>query len=121
LVLVWAGEAVVLAGRPDEALELAGKISGGAYQGLIRGRAALARGDPAEALRQLDEGIRLWPDTACARYYAALAAERTGNFQRAIEEYRYAMRIDARATDAYLRLAPLYEGARPPAPRPHHT
>jgi tetratricopeptide (TPR) repeat protein len=113
LLLFFTADTLVMAGRTDEALELAAKISSAnpAYQSLIRGRVALARGDPAEALRQLDEGIRLWPDNAFARYYAALAAERMGNFERAIEDYRYAMRIDSRATDAYLRLARLHEAA----------
>ena len=62
--------------------------------------------------------MRLWPNNAVARYYAAVAAEQVGDFERAIEDYRYAMRIDVNATDAYLRLARLqaaagrYEAAR---------
>jgi tetratricopeptide (TPR) repeat protein len=116
LLLFSTADALVIAGRTDEALELAAKISNSnpAYQGLIRGRVALARGEPAEALRQFDDGIRRWPDNPIARYYAALAAEQLGNFQRAVEDYRYAMRIDARATDAYLRLAHLQEAAGRP-------
>src|SRR5262249_36913438 len=46
-----------------------------------------------------------------ARYYAAIAAEQLGDFTRAIEEYRYSMRIDVDETDAYLRLARLQVGA----------
>ncbi len=111
LLLFASADALVIAGRSDEALELAEKISVAAYQNLIRGRVALARGEAAEALSHFDEGIRLWPDNPFARYYAAVAAERVGNFERAIEDYRYAMRIDARATDAYLRLARLQEAA----------
>jgi tetratricopeptide (TPR) repeat protein len=113
-LLFATADALVIAGRSDQALELAGQITSPAYQGLIRGRAALSRGDPAEALRQFDEGIRLWPDNPIARYYAALAAEQLGDFERAIGDYRYAMRIDARATDAYLRLAQLQEAAGHP-------
>ena len=52
-----------------------------------------------------------WPNNAIARYYAAVAAERLGEFRRAIEEYRYAMRVDPLATDAYLRLANLHLAA----------
>ncbi len=113
-LLFATADALVIAGRSDEALELAEQISSAAYRGLIRGRAAFARGDAGEALRHFDEGIRLWPDNPFARYYSALAAERVGDFERAIEDYRYAMRIDARATDAYLRLARLQEAAGRP-------
>lgn len=113
-LLFATADALVIAGRSDQALEIAKQITSPAYQGLIRGRAALSRGDAAEALRQFDEGIRLWPDNPIARYYAALAAEQLGDFERAVENYRYAMRIDARATDAYLRLAHLQEAAGRP-------
>src|SRR5262245_14146195 len=113
-LLFATADALVIAGRGDEALEIAKAITSPAYQGLVRGRAALSRGDAAEALRQFDEGIRLWPDNPIARYYAALASEQIGNFERAVEDYRYAMRIDARATDAYLRLAHLQEAAGHP-------
>jgi tetratricopeptide (TPR) repeat protein len=43
-----------------------------------------------------------------ARYFSALAAEQLGDFDRAIEEYRYSVRTDASATEARLRLARLY-------------
>lgn len=113
-LLFATADALVIAGRGDEALALADKISSAAYRGLVRGRVALSRGEDAEALRQFDEGIRLWPDNPFARYYAAVAAERVGNFERAIEDYRYAMRINAHATDAYLRLARLHDAAGRP-------
>jgi tetratricopeptide (TPR) repeat protein len=82
-----------------------------AHQSVLRARIALERGDPETALKLFDEGLRIWPNSAVARYYSAIAAERVGDFARAVEDYRYAMRIDVNATDAYLRLARL-EAAR---------
>jgi tetratricopeptide (TPR) repeat protein len=74
---------------------------------MIRGRVAQERGDPALALDHFDEALRVWPDNPLARYYAALAAEGLGDFERALEEYRYAIRISVGATDARTRAAKL--------------
>jgi len=104
-------DALVIAGRPDEALKLAESMSVPAHRDLVRGRVALATGDPAAALKRFEAGLLLWPNNAIARYYAGIAAERLGAFGRAIEEFRYAMRIDSTATDAYLRLARIHEAA----------
>lgn len=104
-------DALLIAGRPDEALALADTMSVPAHRELVRGRVALVRGDAAAALEHFAAGILLWPNNAIARYYAAIAAERLGDFARAIEEYRYAIRIDVTATDAYLRLARLHAAA----------
>jgi tetratricopeptide (TPR) repeat protein len=104
-------DALVIAGRTDEALALAASMSVPAHRELVRGRVALARDEPAAALERFAAGILFWPNNAIARYYAAIAAERVGDFPRAIEEYRYAMRIDSTATDAYLRLARLHAAA----------
>jgi tetratricopeptide (TPR) repeat protein len=110
-VLFASADAAVVAGRYDEALRLAEQMSVPAHRQLVQGRVALSRREPRKALDHFAEGIRLWPDNAFARYYAAVAAEQLGDFDRAIEEYRYAMRIDPQATDAYLRLARLHAAA----------
>jgi tetratricopeptide (TPR) repeat protein len=104
-------DALVVAGRYDEALALAEQITVPAHRELVLGRVALARGEPARALEHFTEANRLWPNNAVARYYAAAAAEQIGDFDRAVEDYRYSMRIDVRATDAYLRLARLQAAA----------
>jgi tetratricopeptide (TPR) repeat protein len=104
-------DALVVAGRYDEALELASGMAVEAHRAMVQGRVALLRGDASAALEHFSQGMRLWPDNAVARYYAAVAAEWIGDFDRAIEEYRYAMRIDPLATDAHLRLARLYAAA----------
>jgi tetratricopeptide (TPR) repeat protein len=106
-------EALVMAGRYEEALRLAGEMTVEPHRELVRGRVHLARNEPAQALERFTAGLGLWPDNAVAHYYAALAAERIGDFDRAIGEYRYSLRVDAGAGDARLRLARLHaaEGA----------
>jgi len=94
--------------RYDRALEVADQMSVPAHRGLVRGRVYLDQGDPKRALASFDEGLRFWPDNAIARYYAAIASERVGDFDRAIGEYRYAIRADPSGTDARLRLARIY-------------
>jgi len=102
-------DALVMADRYDAALEAASGLEIPAQRHLVVGRVRLAQGRPAEALEELSAGLALWPDNAIARYYTALAAERLGDFDRAIAEYRYVMRIDTEAADARLRLMRLYE------------
>jgi tetratricopeptide (TPR) repeat protein len=107
--LVFArADALVVAGRHAEALEGAEGMGAPAHRELVRGRVHLERGEPALALERLAEGLRHWPDNPVARYYAARAAEEVGDFDRAIEEYRYSIRSGASATDARLRLARLH-------------
>lgn len=108
MMLFTYADTLVLAGHLDEALAVARRIEVAPFRELVQGRVALVRDHPAEALKHFTEGIRLWPDNAPSRYYSAIAAERVGDFDRAIEDYRYAVRIDPHATDAQLRLARLY-------------
>jgi tetratricopeptide (TPR) repeat protein len=100
-------DALVLADRLARALEVAEDIPVPAQRQLIRARVAQERRDPARALELFDETLQLWPDNPWARYYAALAAEELGDFERAIEELRYAVRIEPGATDARTRGADL--------------
>jgi tetratricopeptide (TPR) repeat protein len=101
-------DALILGGEYERALGLAREITVPAHRALIEGRVHLARGEARSALERFDEGLRLWPDNAVARYYAAIAAERLGDFDRAIEEYRYSIRADPTASDARLRLARIH-------------
>jgi tetratricopeptide (TPR) repeat protein len=106
LVFEYA-DALVLAGRLARALEVAEDIPVPSHRQLIRARVAQERRDPARALEYYDEALQLWPDNPWARYYAALAAEELGEFERALAEYRYAIRISPAATDARTRGADL--------------
>jgi tetratricopeptide (TPR) repeat protein len=98
-----------MAGRYDRAIEVAQELTIPSLRDLVYGRALLEQGKPAEALTRFSDGLRLNPDNAVARYYAARAAEGIGDFDRAISEYRYSIRADHAATDARLRLALLHE------------
>jgi tetratricopeptide (TPR) repeat protein len=99
----------VRAGAYDEALAQVAKLEWPGFAPLIRGRVAFERGDYATALREFDTGIQTWPDNPGLRQLAGRAAEQLGNFDRAIAEYREALRTESAATDAGLDLARLYE------------
>jgi tetratricopeptide (TPR) repeat protein len=75
---------------------------------LILGRILLAQGDPAGALVYFEKGILLWPNNAAGRYLAGQAAERAGDFERALSEYRESVRANMGRTRAALDLAELY-------------
>jgi tetratricopeptide (TPR) repeat protein len=75
---------------------------------LIRGRILLGEGDARGALAAFEAGIRLWPNNVVGRYLAGQAAERVGNFERAISHYRESFRTSPGQTDAGHALATLY-------------
>jgi tetratricopeptide (TPR) repeat protein len=104
-ILFGYADALVIAGRTEEALDVSEQMTVPAHRALVEGRVALARGDLVRALSLFTRANQLWPNNAVARYYTAAAAEQLGEFERASEEYRYSIRIDVNATDAYLRLA----------------
>jgi tetratricopeptide (TPR) repeat protein len=106
LLLEYA-DSLVLSGAYDEALAVSEEMEVEPYRDMIRARVAQQKGDPAEALRYYDSAFLLWPNNPWARYAAAGAAEDVGDFDRALEEYRFAIRIDPLATDARVQVARL--------------
>lgn len=100
-------DALVLAGDFDGALAVADEMTVAPHQEMIRARVAQERGDHRAALEHYEEAFLLWPDNPWARYLAGISAEATGQFDRAIEYYRYSIRIQPDATDARGRLARL--------------
>jgi tetratricopeptide (TPR) repeat protein len=98
-------------GQHDRALEVARGLENDTYRGLIESRVYYDRGEPARALERLDEILPFWPNNPGARYYAARSAEQLGNFPRAIEEYRQAIRSAPAFTEAGLRLGLIFEAA----------
>ena len=97
------------AGRNRRALEIADEMQDDTHRGLIQAIVHLNEQRPGLALARLDAVQVGWPDNSGARYYAARAAEQVGNFERAIHEYRQAIRSGPGFTDAGLRLARLHE------------
>jgi tetratricopeptide (TPR) repeat protein len=100
-------DTLVQAGRYERAREVARDLEPEALRDLIEGRVRLEQGDAAGALAAFESGIRLWPNNPVARYLAGQAALRTGDFERAIVQYREALRADAAYTEAGLALARL--------------
>jgi tetratricopeptide (TPR) repeat protein len=100
---------LIRAGDYDEAEALVDEFESPVMRHLLRGRLLLERGRPAQALAALEEGMRLWPDNSVARWLAGRAAERLGDYDRAIEEYGEAVRNDRSNRDAVLSLLRLLE------------
>jgi tetratricopeptide (TPR) repeat protein len=101
-------DTLVQAERYDEARRVAERLPQPELRSLIRGRILLGQGDVLAALAAFEEGIRLWPNNASARFLAGQAAERAGLFGRAASSYREALRAGAGQTDAGLALARLH-------------
>lgn len=108
MVMLRHADALIVAKRYDEALEIANTTPVEVHRPMLRGRIAFEQGDYRKALAELDEAARVWPDNAPTRYYLARAAEGVGDFDRAIEEYRQAIRSDAALSAARERLARLH-------------
>lgn len=106
--LIYA-EMLALAGRHEEALEVASGLPDPIYADIVQARTLYMQDRAREALERLETVLLRWPNNAGARYHAARAAEQVGDFDRAIEEYRQAIRAGPKDTDAGLRLARLYE------------
>ncbi len=79
-----------------------------AYKQLLKGAIQLKQGNAKAALESFDAGLRLWPNNAGARYLAGRAAQELGDRERALGEYREAVRVGETETDAALRLAQLH-------------
>lgn len=107
-LMLRQAEAMIFAGQYDEALEVAERIDVAVYEYMIRGRIAFERADYETAIKELNEVARLWPNHAPTRYYLARAREGVADFDRAIEEYRQAIRTDAALSAPRERLARLH-------------
>jgi tetratricopeptide (TPR) repeat protein len=110
-ILTYA-DLLAMAGEHDEARKAAARLKRLEYRDLIEARILLQEEQPGRALEHLDRVLKIWPDNAAARYYAARAAEQTGDVKRAIAEYRASIRADAGMTDAGLRLARIHLARR---------
>ncbi len=94
-------------GQLDRAEEAVVKIEDEAQRSILKGRLLLARGDASGALAAFDGAVRRWPGNAGLRYMTGIAAQKAGDFGRAEQELREALRADPSASDAALALAQL--------------
>ncbi len=102
------GDLLIEEGDLDSAEEVARGLKEPSYRYLLQGAILLARDKPAKALGKFDDGLRLWPNNARARYLAGVAAQRSGNHDRATSEFRESVRVAETETDASLKLARIY-------------
>jgi tetratricopeptide (TPR) repeat protein len=105
-------ELYAMSQQNERALELAAQLDDHFYRDIIYAWVRLNERRPAEALEHLEVALALWPDNAAAHYYAARAAERIGDWPRAVDAYRNSIRSGAGETDAGLRLAELHRAQR---------
>lgn len=115
-------DALILAERYDDAIAIANETPVEVHAPMLRGRIAFERGDYETALTELDRAAVLWPNNAPTRYYLARTSEGLGDFDRAVEEYRQAMRSDPTLLAARERLVRLHlaEGRVRDASTIHH-
>ncbi len=100
-------DTLVQAEQFDKARSIVMEFKESALRDLIIGRILLAQGDPAGALVSFEAGILLWPNNPAGRFLAGQAAERIGDFDRAISEYKESMRANPARSTAALELAEL--------------
>ncbi|MFV1978639.1 MAG: tetratricopeptide repeat protein, partial [Myxococcota bacterium] len=100
-------DTLVQAEQFDKARSIVMEFKESALRDLIIGRILLAQGDPAAALVSFEAGILLWPNNPAGRFLAGQAAERIGDFDRAISEYKESMRANPARSTAALELAEL--------------
>ena len=101
-------DTLVQANEFKKAREAISRLDQSELRNLVLGRILLGEGNARGALKAFEAGIKLWPNNAVGRFLAGQAAERVGNFPRAISHYRESFRTDPGGTDAGHALAELY-------------
>jgi len=101
-------ELLVDEGNLDRAQKLGQRLTKPSYRLLLAGKIALAEGHPKQALKQLDAGLRLWPNNPDARYTTGLAVLEVHDHARAIAAFGAAILVGDGTTDAALRLAEIH-------------
>jgi tetratricopeptide (TPR) repeat protein len=111
-------EAQVRDGDNDAARDLAKGFERQPYQQFVEGLIAMESEEFAAALEAFESGLRNWPDNAGARHNAGMAAQMLGDWDRAVNEFTEAARIEMSAarisadpfqTEAALQLARIYQ------------
>src|SRR5215470_3030131 len=73
-----------------------------------RGQQYLAEGNFAKARIEFSNALQIAPNDADARYYAGVAAEKSGDLRTAAQGYQAALTVDASHPLALAALARLY-------------
>lgn len=107
-LLFAQAETMILVRHFDDALAIAEETTVDVHKPMIRGRVAFEKGELEQAIDEFNRAALIWPDNAPVRYYLARAAEGLGQFDRAIEEYRQAIRSDQNLDAARARLSRLH-------------
>lgn len=107
-LLFSQAELMIRVGRYDDALKIAEQTPIEVHGPMLRGRVAFERGELEKAYEELSQAALLWPNNASLRYYMARASEGLGEFDRAVEDYRQALRSDRDLDAARLRLGKLH-------------
>jgi tetratricopeptide (TPR) repeat protein len=98
------GDLLAQQGRLDEAEAVVATLPEGPQRDMLNGSILLQRHRYAEALDAYGRGLARWPENLGAHLAAGQAAERMGNRDRAIAEYRAALRLDTQNPDARVAL-----------------
>jgi tetratricopeptide (TPR) repeat protein len=101
-------DVMIDAGDLEGAREVASRIQQPTYLHLINGRLELLGGNPEAALASFEKGINAWPSNTGARYLAGLAARDLGDHERAISEFREAVRSGNAETEAAIEAAQIF-------------
>lgn len=110
LMLATYVDLLIRAGYYDKAEEIIPEFDGDpVYVNFLRGRLLVVRGKPSEAIEALEAGLVLWPDNSAARELLAAAAEQLGDYDRAVNEYVEALRVEQDNRVAFFNLLRLLE------------
>src|SRR5262249_3570059 len=100
---------LILQNRLDEASKLNDAILAGSANDnealIYRGQIQLRSGHPNDAAQTLQNALKNDPDSAVAHYHLGLALDQLGNPQRALEEWRTAVRLRPDLIEAQRALA----------------
>jgi len=99
------GDLLIARGDLDGAEAVVTSLPDGAPRELLRGELLYARKDFAQAFDALETGLARWPENVGAHVLAGQTAEQLRDRERALTEYRTALRLDPSNAAARIALA----------------
>ena len=101
------GMLLVDLGHPEEARAAQQEVVSPTRADLLEGRVQLAVGDPAAALESFERAVQRSPGEARGHYWLGVAAQSSGQVDRALESFTRSLDLDPTASDAGLAAARL--------------